>query len=122
MESCTDNPDVPSRSRLPAGAPLDEPHFGRWEALDRSNTLRELTESHLLEHPHIAENDRYAELALTAFNALFELYQRLGAEAYGEEYTPPKGGPMTLEEWRSALRDEILAEQDEARESPTDAR
>jgi hypothetical protein len=52
--------------------------FHRHEALDRTYLLLDNIDSHLLNHPYIADNLEYLQIATDAFNSLHRLYQLIG--------------------------------------------
>lgn len=54
--------------------------FHRHEALDRTYILMDSIDSYLLEHPYIADNLEYVQIATDAFNSLHNLYQKIGTE------------------------------------------
>jgi hypothetical protein len=62
--------------------------FARHEALHMSLFLCEAVGAQLLEHPAVASRAAWADLAERAHDALWRLYQAIGAEA-----VPPADGP-----------------------------
>jgi hypothetical protein len=61
---------------------------GCHELLDRTATLADMLERHLLAHPACVANPEWYRLAEQAAAALHELYQRVGAEHLGGEESP----------------------------------
>ncbi len=54
--------------------------FGCHEAMHMASVAMEMVDRHLCEHPAIKGNEAWFHLAGRAFDALFELYQAIGAE------------------------------------------
>jgi hypothetical protein len=53
--------------------------FGNHELLDRTYLVMNLLEQHVLDHPACLREPSWYALANRAFDALFELYQEVGA-------------------------------------------
>ena len=54
--------------------------FHRHEALDRTHLLLNNVDEYLLQHPYVASNEEYNQLAQEAFDKLHRLYQLIGTE------------------------------------------
>ena len=66
--------------------------FARHEALHMSLFLCEAVGAQLLEHPAVSAHVPWARLAEEAHDALWRLYQAIGAEALPPERAPPSPG------------------------------
>jgi len=67
--------------------------FGGHELLDRTHLVLNLIDEHILDHPACVRDPAWYALANRAFEALFELYQKVGA-AHLED-SPADGVPQT---------------------------
>lgn len=67
---------------------MSEPDYSTHEALHMSSFLMQAVESELMDHDAIKTNPARMELATAAFDALFELYQSIGADHLGAEFEP----------------------------------
>ncbi|HMC66357.1 MAG TPA: hypothetical protein VKI65_15575 [Gemmataceae bacterium] len=63
--------------------------FGCHELLDRAAFFAKTVEVSLLSHPACVQNQDWYALANQAFAALWDLYQRIGAEHLGRKENSP---------------------------------